>query len=445
MLALGALIAAYSGSLTDSLDSLINPEISNGSLIGVVIMRTDGTELYSKMGNTRMVPASNQKILSAIHAFDQHGSDFQFETKFWRDGNNVWIDAPGDLTITAQRLKEIKSQLGVDGSGRVYVRQAYRFESGPSWELDDMPFRYSPAVTAFCVDRAQFVISNSGGIPTVPDWTGIKVRHIPGPKPSQTSYSREQGLVTIRGKIDPKGANLGVFALPDPDRAAARIFGKSFQNVVQVPSRKPDAVLLSPRLAEYAKLCLEPSDNLLAESLFLGGSKTATYSQAQRTMTESFLRVPGVKPGGLRPDDGSGLSRHNLVTPLTLAQLLRHAYSKPYRDDFIEALPASGEGTLRSRLAGLRVTAKTGTLDVVSCLSGYAWPRSGEPVIFAIMMNHHVFSSAQARQMQDTIVETVLQSLDSERLDNDNAKWCDPVEEDVSNPRSPRPHGNRIP
>ena len=37
------------------------------------------------------------------------------------------------------------------------------------------------------------------------------------------------------------------------------------------------------------------------------------------------------------------------------------------------ALPAAGEGTLRHRLGGVRLRAKTGTLDNVSALSGWVW------------------------------------------------------------------------
>lgn len=439
-----ALAIAAQPSLSAQIDEIIKPELDAGSLIGVVIMRPDGTELYTHMAGTRMVPASNQKILTAIHAFDKLGSDYKFTTKFWRDSDNVWIDAPGDLTITADQLKNIKIQLGVSGSGTVYVRQAYRHSAGPSWEIDDAPFRYAPAITALCVDRAQFIVGNSGGVPTVPDWTGIQVRHIAGLLPSTTDFNRTKSLVTIRGKIDPKAANLGVFALPDPDRSAARIFGRGYQTTTQTPNRPPDAIIVSPSIREIAKLCLEPSDNLLAESLLLGATSSSSYTAAQRAMTEHFYTLPGIIRGSLRPDDGSGLSRHNLVSPMTVAQLLRHAYSQPYRDDFIRALPASGEGTMRSRLAGMRVTAKTGTLDAVSCLSGYAWSNTGEPVIFAVMMNHHVFPSAQARKMQDTIVETVLKSLDSVRFDYGNANWCAPLEEDVPNSRFIPAHGDRL-
>jgi D-alanyl-D-alanine carboxypeptidase/D-alanyl-D-alanine-endopeptidase (penicillin-binding protein 4) len=37
------------------------------------------------------------------------------------------------------------------------------------------------------------------------------------------------------------------------------------------------------------------------------------------------------------------------------------------------ALPAAGQGTLRHRLRGIRIRAKTGTLDHVSALSGWVW------------------------------------------------------------------------
>ena len=443
-----ASLLAQQSTLKTNLDKLIIPEAESGTLVGVYVCKTSGEELYNHLGTTRLIPASNQKILSSIYAFDKLGADFQFETKFWREGDNVWIDAPGDLTITAEQLYAIKDQLGVSGRGTVYVKQAYRFEYGPSWELDDRPFRYAPSTTALCVNRAQFIVSLSNGIPTVPEWSGVKVKHIPGSKPAKADFDREKETVTIRGKIDPKATLLATFALADPDRAAARVFGQTFVSTKSTPNRAPDYILKSPTIRDYAKLCLEPSDNLLAESLLLSASGASTYSAATKAMVDHHAKTCNLAAGALRPEDGSGMSRHNLVMPKTLAQLLRHVYSQPYRDDYIRALPAGGEGTLGSRLKGLNVTAKTGSLDSVSCLSGYLWLRNGEPVVFSVMMNHFVTPTSQARKLQDEIVQTIYDSLNELSIDNanatSNANWCAPLETNLPISRSFTLDGDRI-
>lgn len=418
-------------SLKTNLDALIRPESESGTLVGVYVCRPDGKELYNHFSNLRMVPASNQKILSSVFAFDIFGSDFQFETKFWREGDNVYIDAPGDLTITAQQLQLAKKSLKVSGDGFVYVKQPFRFESGPSWEKDDLAFRYAPQITALCVNRAQFTVLNSQGIPIVPEWAGITIDHTLKVGPSESTFDIKNRRVTIRGHIDPKATNLGSFALPDPDRVAAGLFGRTFIATKRMPTRKPDYIIRSPKFSEIAKMCLEPSDNLLAESFLLTASKASTYSDAAKAFVEHHSRTSNLPSGAIRPEDGSGMSRHNLVTPFALAQVLRHAYEQPYRDEFLNALPSSGEGTLGSRLPGLNVIAKTGTLDSVSCLSGYVWLISGEPVVFSIMMNHFVTAAGQARKLQDSIVQAIYDSLKRENNEIASVEWCDPLEKSV--------------
>jgi D-alanyl-D-alanine carboxypeptidase/D-alanyl-D-alanine-endopeptidase (penicillin-binding protein 4) len=396
-----------------NLDTLVKRHAANGSLIGVEVTSTSGQTLYEHMADFRLVPASNQKILSNVFAFESLGSNHRFETKFWRDGDNVWVQASGDQTITASDLTKVKQTLGVSGEGLVYVQQPYQLDAGPGWESDDLDFRYAPRLTGFSVDRAQFQVLNSGGIPIVPAWTGIQITHVAASKPMTVSFDRIKGRITVRGKIDPKATSLATFALPNPDRAAARILGRTMIPVDHLPSRQPDHIHQSLPLKEVAKLCLEPSDNLIAESLYLAASESGSYAKAQAAMTKCFTEVIKLPAGSVRPDDGSGLSRHNFVTARAMAQLLRHAYQSPYRDDFIRALPAQGEGTMGNRLKGVRFAAKTGTLDAVSCLSGYVWIRNDEPVIFSVLMNHHIISASQARQLQDSIVQEVIRSLAS--------------------------------
>ena len=102
-----------------------------------------------------------------------------------------------------------------------------------------------------------------------------------------------------------------------------------------------------------------------------GKLKDNEFLDAAGAMGEFYEKTVGLEPGLIRPMDGSGLSRHNLVTTKGLARILRHIYRTELKDIFLEALPAPGEGTLRNRLAGIPVFAKTGTLSSASALSGY--------------------------------------------------------------------------
>ena len=69
-------------------------------------------------------------------------------------------------------------------------------------------------------------------------------------------------------------------------------------------------------------------------------------------------------------------------------------------------MPVS-DGTLANRMNNYPVAgnlrAKTGTLNGVSCLSGYVQTRDGEMLAFAMMMQNFISSASDYRQAQDRI------------------------------------------
>jgi D-alanyl-D-alanine carboxypeptidase/D-alanyl-D-alanine-endopeptidase (penicillin-binding protein 4) len=107
-----------------------------------------------------------------------------------------------------------------------------------------------------------------------------------------------------------------------------------------------------------------------------------------------FLDEAGVKKGDVLLEEGSGLSRRDVITPNATIALLRfmnkHKFAEIYRD----GLPIAGvDGTLKNRMkdtaAAGNVRAKTGTLRYVYTLSGYVTSASGEKLAFSIMLNNY--------------------------------------------------------
>jgi serine-type D-Ala-D-Ala carboxypeptidase/endopeptidase (penicillin-binding protein 4) len=93
-------------------------------------------------------------------------------------------------------------------------------------------------------------------------------------------------------------------------------------------------------------------------------------------------------------DDGSGLSRNDMITAEASVQLLvfmsKHRYAQVFRD----ALPIAGvDGTLRNRMRGTpaenNVRAKTGSLSSASSLGGYVTTAAGEKLAFSITVNNY--------------------------------------------------------
>jgi len=189
------------------------------------------------------------------------------------------------------------------------------------------------------------------------------------------------------------------------------------------PSAEPNAVTLaehvSEPLLESVRLTNKMSHNLHAELLLravgrekLGVGSTAAGLKAER----DFLKTAGVADGDILLSDGSGLARDDLVTPRGIVTLLRYAAEQPWGKDFLSTLPVAGvDGTLEGRMTGSAasgmIEAKTGEIEHVRALSGYATTLRGESLVFAIFYNnnpqHGVSTTAPVDAIAAALVETL--------------------------------------
>ncbi len=177
--------------------------------------------------------------------------------------------------------------------------------------------------------------------------------------------------------------------------------------------------LESPPLSLIAAKTMKPSQNLYTETILraLGeqmktvsiqnavGAQAATNlpsynpfnpkagsSEHGLFAVRAFLHEIGVAPDGVLQYDGSGLSRHNLITPNSAVQLYTYMARSRYASVWRDALPIGGvDGTLKNRFtrtsAANNVRGKTGTIDQVSALSGYVTTVSGERFVFSTVVN----------------------------------------------------------
>ncbi len=138
-----------------------------------------------------------------------------------------------------------------------------------------------------------------------------------------------------------------------------------------------------------------------------GVLENQTTEEAALDELRLFLSEAGVKRGDVLLEEGSGLSKRNMVTPdatvSLLAYLARHKLADIYRD----ALPVAGvDGTLKNRMKGTaaasNVKAKTGTLRYVNTLSGYVTTAAGERFVFSIMLNDN-YSADGAGSSRDDV------------------------------------------
>ncbi|MBA3547073.1 MAG: D-alanyl-D-alanine carboxypeptidase/D-alanyl-D-alanine-endopeptidase, partial [Nannocystis sp.] len=170
------------------------------------------------------------------------------------------------------------------------------------------------------------------------------------------------------------------------------------------------AIARSQPLSVLVRSVNKLSNNYMAEHILktlapeLPQSYAGGLARVQAWLKEIEL------PGELRLGNGSGLYDNNSISPVQFTHLLARVH-RDFRiaGDFMASLPIAGaDGTLRSRLqdpgAQRFVRAKTGTLDQVSALSGYAGALGKQPIAFSILIGGLDKSKAPiARQTQDLI------------------------------------------
>ena len=170
-------------------------------------------------------------------------------------------------------------------------------------------------------------------------------------------------------------------------------------------------------LGEDLRVINKVSQNLHVEIMLrllgkLKGPSGSISGGAQ--VVKSFLVQAGLTPEEFSFEDGSGMSRENLVTPQAIVKLLRYSSAQPWGAAFRDTLPvAAVDGSLTTRFQGTpaqgRVAAKTGFLAGVHALSGYAQTRHGNSIVFSVMLNHTQLRSSKAKELMDQVVNAILE------------------------------------
>jgi D-alanyl-D-alanine carboxypeptidase/D-alanyl-D-alanine-endopeptidase (penicillin-binding protein 4) len=188
------------------------------------------------------------------------------------------------------------------------------------------------------------------------------------------------------------------------------------------PAGAPTHVLAehtSPALLEDVRLTNKLSINLHAELLLRVAAREkggATTMDDALAFASEFRQSMGIAPEDVQLTDGSGLSRGDLVTPQSVVQILAYAMKQPWGSDFVTTLPVAGQdGTLENRMRGTaaagRVHAKTGLVEHVNSLSGYATTRRGAHLIFAIFGNNTGTKGNGGANVVDTICLAMVEEL----------------------------------
>jgi D-alanyl-D-alanine carboxypeptidase/D-alanyl-D-alanine-endopeptidase (penicillin-binding protein 4) len=173
----------------------------------------------------------------------------------------------------------------------------------------------------------------------------------------------------------------------------------------------------SPEIKRIAYITNHRSDNFYAETLFrtLGKVKkgTAVYDSCLSAIYESMKAAGADIESGIRLADGSGLSRHNYVSPKFFCGFLKAMMDRDSFGDYINTLGQPGKGSYYSRVKDLpdsvksRIHMKSGSMSGVVCFSGYIEPASGkkaDTIIFSVMTNNFIGKTSEQYAFIDKVI-----------------------------------------
>lgn len=369
--------------LQSGIDEIVKSVSCN---ISVLVMSAEKYDLlYEYNHDSKMIPASITKMVTAGAALNKLGAGYQFKTVVYTDDNNlsdgvingnVYIKGYGDPDFSTSDIislaKQI-SELNISSiTGNIIYDESFLdddYNSLAGYYQSDTDPKYWPYITALSLDK------NKG-----------------------TNDPAALCGNILSGEISSLNIGFDGIVISGITPQAAKEIGRVTRSISSV-------------LSNMNKV----SDNQSAITVFkvIGAEikgAPGTLEKGAEVVIE-FLTSIGVDRKGFEILEGSGLTRYNYVTGPMYMQLMKYFYDDVKNFDiFYQSLAVSGvDGTLNKRMKGTEaeknVHAKTGTLNYVSSLAGYAVSRDNELFMFYIVMNGFREKTDIYRKKQDKICE----------------------------------------
>ncbi|OGL64341.1 MAG: D-alanyl-D-alanine carboxypeptidase/D-alanyl-D-alanine-endopeptidase [Candidatus Tectomicrobia bacterium RIFCSPLOWO2_12_FULL_69_37] len=411
-----------------------------GSLSVAVRSLTAGETLFSHHPRVKRIPASNQKLATTAAALARLGPDYTFPTDVYAGGpvrggvleGNLYLKGYGDPFLVQERVRELAHELRLLGVRRVkgdLIADDTYFDSvryGPGWHAEGSlrPYQAPHGALSFNFNVVWLLIDpgKEGGparvqlevpAPTI-RVEGSVATGPPGGRPQvRLARRRVEGRDRIRvgGTIPANSRRLSYpVTISEPALYAAGAFalflkeaGVALGGEVRRGATPKEAELLartlSRPLGELVRDVNKVSSNFMAEQILktLGAEELGLPGTAEKGLrvVHDFLAAVGVPADAFELADGSGLSRGNRFTAEGLVALLEGVHRDfRLRPEFEASLAVVGiDGTVRRKMQRTssvrRARVKSGLLDRVQTLSGYAVADNGEVVAFAILSNEN--------------------------------------------------------
>lgn len=442
-----------------NVDEYIN-QLPDGANLALMVQKVGAQEPdIDYHGKQMALPASTQKVITALAALLQLGPDFRFTTTLESKGTvsdgvlkgDLVARFGGDPTLKRQNIRNMVATLKKSGvqkiEGNVLIDTSIfaSHDKAPGWPWNDMTQCFSAPPAAAIIDRNCFSISlysaqKPGDLAFIrvasyyPVNMFSQVRTLA--RGSTEGQYCELDVVpgdlnrfTLTGCLPQRADPLPLaFAIQDGASYAGAILKAELKDagitytgtlLRQTLVNEPGTIIASTQSAplhDLLRTMLKKSDNMIADTVFrmIGHARfgvPGTWRAGSDAVRQILRQQAGVDIGNTIIADGSGLSRHNLIAPATMMQVLQYIAQHDSELNYISMLPLAGyDGSLQYR-AGLheagvdgKVSAKTGSLQGVYNLAGFITTASGQRMAFVQYLSGYAVEPADQRNRRIPLV-----------------------------------------
>lgn len=366
-------------------------------------------EIYNYNGNKFFIPASNTKIFTLYTAMKMLNDSIP-AFKYQLIGDELHIEGTGDPTFLHPKYKNTRALDFLKNNGSKIVFHWNNFDEEsflPGWTWDDFRKDYAPERSQFPIHENLVSISKNGSsIKTFPTYFEelTEIREMPEPR----NFYDNKFYISNKKRTEkvPFIVNETVI-----EKSLSQILGKPV-DMVKTPMINNPKVFYSQKSDDVYREMMENSDNFLAEHLLILASSTLP-GKLSASETITFSKRYLLNDLKQQPEwfDGSGLSRYNLFTPQSFAQVLGKMYNEFPEQRLFSIFPIGGKtGTIKNRYkdsAQPYIYAKTGTLNNNVTLSGYLKTKSGRTLIFSLMNNNSIKDLSWIRNENEKLLRII--------------------------------------
>jgi D-alanyl-D-alanine carboxypeptidase/D-alanyl-D-alanine-endopeptidase (penicillin-binding protein 4) len=432
----------------------------------LVVDPVRGDTLVAHDADRIFMPASNQKLLTSAIAMEQLGPTYRWQTPVLLAGRARGTTWQGDLLVVgsgdpsvsdtlqggraANAFTPIIAALRARGITRIAGHLRADGDAFPGattgfgWAFDDFDEEYSAPVDELTFNEGELTLRiRAAAKPGQPvavtraptaQYPRLRIEArtrdsvvAPGvrPAPIRAAYDSLGETLVISGSLPVGDSLVTTVSYRHPADAYLAALQQALADsgiVVQqralavrdTANRAADTlvVLQSASFADVLRRMQKPSQNQIAELLFRTSGRVASGSgsvDSARAVAARTLAGWGVTTADAAYRDGSGLSRHDYVSPRAIVKVLDAMRRSPHFAIYRDALPIAGvDGTIRNRMKGTpaqgNARGKTGTLDKARSLSGYVTTADQQLVLFSLLCNNYTVPTREVERVQDALV-----------------------------------------